>query len=721
MPQDPFDQTMNLALLEHRAGRFFEAEKLYRQIISQNPDHGPALHMLGVLAKQAGNADAAVDLIQRAIKVLPPSAEMYVNLGGALLSQKNADAAIGAFSKAVQLGPELPEGHCGLGAAYLDNRQFDRAISACNRAIAIKPAYSDAHNFLGTAMRAKGQLDAAIAAFSTAVQFAPNFDVAFQNLGSALREKGRLQESITALRRAVQLKPKDADALNNLGLSLTAAGETNEAIGFLQSALQHRPQFVEAMNNLAIAQRRAQQLDDAVETLSRAVELWPDCAHCLVNLGNVWKDKGEIGRAIACFRQALLIDPTFELAQSNICYAVYFDPDYTAEMILAEHREWAKRFAEPRRRSAPAIDRSITRRLKIGYVSPDLRGHVVGRFLLPLLQHHDKQRFEIHGYSDVRRPDSLTARLRSCCDGWHETAGLSDETLAERIRADGIDILVDLTLHMEGSRLLMFARKPAPVQVTWLGYAGTTGLSAMDFRLGDPVLDPPGSDENYVEKTVRIPTYWCYAPIEPTFDVGPLPANVNGYITFGAFNDFSKVSPAIIELWAQILHRIRSSKLLIHALPGSHRERMVDVFARAGVDPSRIEFVKRLSLGDYLHQYNQIDIALDTTPYGGGTTTCDSLWMGVPVVTLRGKTAVGRGGASLLGQLGLESLIAETPENYVEIAVRLAGDLQTLSQLRGSLRQQMLASPLMDGPRFARSIESAFLEMWRMKLAASAS
>ncbi len=401
-------------------------------------------------------------------------------------------------------------------------------------------------------------------------------------------------------------------------------------------------------------------------------------------------------------------------------------------------------------------DRDLTRRLRIGYVSPDFRRHPVGRFMVPLLEHHDRGRFEVFCYCGVRRPDDLTQRLHGSADHWRETVGLSDEALAEQIRQDRIDVLVDLTMHMTDSRLLAFARRPAPVQVTWLAYVGTTGLKAIDYRLSDPYLDPrlrrrvsagppavgtgasaslvrdaangsvgacvsAGADETaeavsdgeYAEETYRLPRcYWCYEPTDPTPDVGPLPALEAGHVMFGCFNNFCKVTAPVLGSWVKLMQAVPRSRLLLHGNPGTYQQDVRRLFADAGISADRLEFIGYQPVTEYLRQYHRLDVALDPFPYGGGTTTCDSLWMGVPVVTLAGRTAVGRSGVSLLSNLGLPELIAATPEQYVSIAAALAGDLPALLRLRGQLRQRMQGSNLMDATRFAADMEAAFRDMW---------
>ena len=360
-------------------------------------------------------------------------------------------------------------------------------------------------------------------------------------------------------------------------------------------------------------------------------------------------------------------------------------------------------------------DRSALRRLKIGYVSPNFRDHVVGRNLLPLFREHDRRQFEFVCYADVPRHDELTNRFQSHADAWRDTAGLTDVQLAQRIREDGIDILVDLTLHMAHNRLLVFARKPAPVQVTFAGYPGTTGLSTIDYRLTDPYLDPPDlCDRYYAEQSIRLPDcFWCYDPLDSDAAVNGLPAAEKGYVTFGCLNNFCKVNPPILKIWAQILKAVDRSRLTLLAGEGTHRQCALDLLAEAGVAGDRVTFVAHQPRPQYLRYYHAIDIGLDTVPYNGHTTSLDSFWMGVPVVTLTGPTVVGRAGLCQLMNLGLPELIGSSPEQYVRVAAELAQDLPRLGNLRGSLRQRMQSSPLMDAPRFARSIEAAYREMWR--------
>jgi len=385
--------------------------------------------------------------------------------------------------------------------------------------------------------------------------------------------------------------------------------------------------------------------------------------------------------------------------------------------IIEAQKLWNERFARPLKKfiKPHANDRGSERKLRIGYVSSDFRRHVVGSNFLPLLRQHDREVVEIFCYSQVTSPDEITEQIRTLADHWKSIVGINDQKAADMIFEDRIDILVDLTLHMAGSRLPVFAYKPAPVQVTYLGYPGSTGVETIDYRLSDPYLDPPGTNLSiYSEQTMRLPeTYWCYQPCGPAPTPAQPPVLSTGFITFGCLNNFAKVSTGVLDLWIEVLSKVSRSKLILHAKPGTHRDTITRLLAEKGIDAQRLEFINEQTWPDYIKTYDRIDIALDPFPYNGGITTCDSLYMGAPVVSLSGQTAVGRAGKSILTNVGLPELIANTPREYVEIAVKLAGDLPKLTELRKTLRQRMENSPLMDDKRFARNIESVFRDIWR--------
>jgi protein O-GlcNAc transferase len=615
-------------------------------------------------------------------------------------------------------------------ASALEHHNAGRLVEAeelSRRILAQHPQIAEVHNLLGAVLQSQGRHEEALAAYQTAASLKPDFAPARYNFGTALRQANRIDEAIAELRKSLSIDPNFFQAWNNLGNALEDNLAFDQAADAYREAARLRPQAAEPIFNLGNALRDMGDPDGAIDAYRRAIALQPGYVEAKHNLAAVLKDTGRLDEAIEIW-QALLKSHPAPFIASNYVYSLHFHPDYDAKRLYEAHTQWNKRYAQPLAPVRPEYpnDRAGGRRLRIGYVSPDLREHPVGRFLLPLLAHHDRRRFEIFCYTDVRQTDRMTDRIRSHCDTWRSTAGLSDERLAQLVRDDRIDILVDLTMHMKGSRLLAFARKPAPVQVTYLAYCGTTGLRTIDYRLSDPFLDPPGADESveppavsavepvYSEKTIRLPrTYWCYEPAADAPDVVPPPSvGAGGMITFGCLNNFGKVAPVTLDTWAELLQRVGRSRLLLFAPEGSHRDLARQHLAQMGVDPHRLQFVPLRQLNQYLLQYNQIDIALDPFPYPGGTTTCDALWMGVPVVSMTGKTAVSRAGLSILSNVGLPELVAGTTEQYLSIATELAADLPRLAQLRATLRDRMKASALMDARRFARDVEDAFEKMW---------
>jgi protein O-GlcNAc transferase len=744
-------ETLSIAVGHHLAGRLVEAEQLYRQILQFHPEHAHGWYLLGGLAYQVGNRKAAAQCIDNATKLAPEQADYHYDLGVILQELGKLDQAAGSYSRVLELRPEMAEAHANLGLVCLDRGELDEAIkhyrrtielkpelaevhnslgvalqkqgrldeaAACHRrALELNPMFSDAHFKLGNALQSQGRLDEGVACFRQAIRLKPDYPEVHNNLGIALFDQRKVDDAVVCYRRAIVLKPDFAEAHSNLGNALRDQGQLWESAACHRRALELKPDFAEVHNSLGSALRDLGSLDAAEVCFRRAIELRPNYAMAHANLGTVLKDLARLDEAVVCFRRSIELQPDFTRAHSNLVFTLQFCPSYDAAAIYAESRRWNERHAAPLAKSIEphANDPTSARRLRIGYVSPDFREHCQSFFTVALLAAHDHSQFEIFCYADVNRPDDRTARLRSHADVWQNIAGLSDEQASQLVRRDQIDILVDLTMHMERSRLLVFARKPAPLQVCCIAYPGTTGLSVMDYRLTDPRLDPPGlHDQCYSEESIRLPdTFWCYDPLTSEPDVNRLPALNSGHITFGCLNNFCKVNDVGLKLWADVLRAIDRSRLILLTPEGTSRIRILARFEEQGIAAERIELVAFRPRPQYLELYHQIDIGLDTLPYNGHTTSLDALWMGVPVVTMVGQTVVGRAGVSQLTNLGLPELIAETPDQYVRIAAELAGDPTRLSQLRASLRVRMQHSPLMDGPRFARNVESAYRQMWQ--------
>jgi predicted O-linked N-acetylglucosamine transferase (SPINDLY family) len=744
------EQALRTATGLHVAGRLDEAEAGYREILARHPDHGVALHRLGVLALQSGRAATALERLGRAVALDPGAWRSHCSLGQALLALGRFPDAQGAFLRAAQLNPGCLEAWLGAGEAGRALGLIQEALAAFRQAAALRPDHAEAQNGLGVALQDAGRVPEAIQAFRRALELQDDFPIAHNNLGNALlldRQTDRalaLLEGVVArwpafadawynlgnaafagcrfgasadgYRRALALAPEHLPAHNNLGNALQALGRNEEALASYLEAVRLDPGFVDAYNNASAAARTLGRMDEAVRLLQAARAVRPDFAVTHCNLGNVLKDIGRMEEAVVSFRRALELDPLDAVTHSNLAYAVSFLPGCDAHAILRENLGWDLAHGRPGP-AAPSHgnDPDPERRLRIGYVSPDFREHCQSLFTIPLLSHHDHGRFEIFCYAKVTRPDAITRRIAGFADHWRDIRALDDQEVADLVRSDRIDILVDLTQHMANASLGVFSRKPAPVQAAWLAYPGTTGLSTMDYRLTDPYLDPPGEhDDWYSETSLRLPdTYWCYDPLTAQPEPGPLPALTNGHITFGSLNNFCKVNPAVLGLWAQVLTALPGSRLLLLSQPGEHRQGVLDGLAEGGVEAGRVEFAPFQPRLDYLALHRRVDLGLDTFPYNGHTTSLDAFWMGVPVVTRLGETVVGRAGWSQLCNLDLPELAATSDEAFVQIATELARDLPRLGQLRAGLRARMEASPLMDGQRFARNMETAYRQMWR--------
>ena len=704
----------NLGATFTELGEFDEAVSSFRKAISINPSYHQAHNNLGLALKSQGRFDEAIDSCRKALDLKPDYPGAHNNLGNALKELGRTDEAIQHFQKALDLNPRFAEALNNLGNTYSDQGELDKAFDHYQRALTLKPEAGETHNNLGNIYKKKGDITQAISCYKRALELKPDYALAHNNLGVALNVEGLLPEAIRCLKRAIELVPDYAEAYGNLGQTVCEMGQIDEAISYYKREIELKPENPDPYVKIGNVHKDQGQLDQAIAFYRKALELKPDHPDALNNVGNVYKDQGKLDEALSSFRKALELTQNFYPIHSNIVYTQLFLGELDEQSIFEESLNWNRLHAEPLSSQIKPHqnDRSPERRLRIGYVSPDFRFHPVGRFIRPLLEAHNRDHVEVFCYSSVRKADPFTDRCRKNADVWRNTAALSDEKMADLIREDQIDILVDLTMHMANHRLLAFARKPAPVQVTYLAYCGTTGLSTIDYRLTDKYLDPSASlSPFYTEQSVQLPeTYWCYEPpgVNPTSES----AITTGPIVFGSLNNFCKVGPQVLATWADILKAVPESRLLLHTLNGSHREDVTARFVAHGLSEDRIEFVGYQPTDRYLQSYQDIDIALDPFPYGGGTTTCDALWMGTPVVTLAGSMAVGRGSFSILSNIGLPELVAHHPKEYVQIAIDLAQDRLRLKTLKSTLQDRMKASPLLNSRSFARNVESAYRQMW---------
>jgi protein O-GlcNAc transferase len=544
----------------------------------------------------------------------------------------------------------------------------------------------------------------------------PNHADSLHLLGVIALQTGHPAAALPLVERAVALRPDGAIYRNSLGQILERLGRNDEARGAYEAALVLDPEYAEALNNLGHVLERGNEVATAEACYRQAIQLDPTYAAPHTNLGNILKNRGELDEAIAAYRRAIELRPDLSSLHSNLLLTLHYHPGVSPADLAREHRLWAERHVAPlaKLRRPHDNDPQPDRRLRIGYVSPDFREHPVARFILPLLRGHDRAQFEVFAYSDVTRTDETTGLARAHVDQWRDVASLGDEALAATVRGDRIDVLVDLAAHTGRNRLTVFARKPAPVQITYLAYCSTTGVDAIDYRLTDRYLDPPGAPDDYTERSLHLPhCYWCYSAPSSPGPATPIAERSPGPPTFGCLNNFAKITDFTLELWIRLLRRVPEARLLIYARGAAQRDRVQRALRGAGLPEARAAFVGYQPLTAYLETYRLIDVALDPHPYGGGTTTCDALWMGVPVVSLAGRTAVSRAGSTLLSNVGLEHLIAHSEEQYVELAAGLIREPDELAAMRRELRPRMESSPVMDSGQFARDVEAAFRGAWR--------
>ncbi len=528
--------------------------------------------------------------------------------------------------------------------------------------------------------------------------------------------QGRTDDAIAAMREAAARDPSYAEAPNDLGVMLARAGRFDESVAAFSQAAAARPRWAEPLVNLGNAHRNAGRLDEAVDAYRRAVALEPARAHLHHALGSTLGRAGFREQARAHYLEALRLDPRDAAAHSGLLYLTSLSPGNDARVLRAEHVWWDRLHGRGLAPAAPhANAREPERRLRIGYVSADFRAHAVAQFLLPIYEAHDRARVAVVSYSDVETPDAVTSRFRALSDEWRELGGLSDAAVAERVRDDRIDVLVDLGGHTTGTRLRVFTERPAPLQMSYLGYPCTTGLAAMTHRITDDVLDPAGVEGDYTEALLRLSGAWtCWRPPEAAPAVAPPPVAGSGVFTFGSLANVLKLNDAVLDQWAEILRAAPGSRLRLrrNTLTGRARQDVLRRFAARGVAPERLDVATNAE-GDHLVEYASLDLSLDTQPWSGHTITCESLWMGVPVATLRGPLPTGRMAASVLAAAGLDEFVAETPAALVELAVGFARDPRRLVELRSTLRDRVASSPLCDAPSFTRRFEAALRDAWR--------
>ena len=768
------DQALQQGVAAHKEGKLEDAERLYRAILQAQANHPDANHNLGVLAVSVGKSLDALPLFKLALEANPKLERFWLSYIDALIKLERFDEAQRVLVEAEKSGvsPETLEvlhqqirtsppedkkntkkgltlsekrkrlaerkkskkrkaqgGSSGAAPSqdqinhvlgHYQAGRFGEAEALATLLIQLFPKHPFGAKALGVVLRQTGRLAESLAPMQLAVTLSPQDSEAHNNLGVTLKELGKLDEAEASYRKAIALKPDYAEAYSNLGNALKELGKLDEAEASYRQAIALKSDYAEAHSNLGVTLTELGKLDEAEASYRQAIALKPDYARAHSNLGNSLKELGRLDEAEASYRQAIALKPDFIQAHDNLLML-------TGSMLFNEvlYKESAADFAK-------AIDGAIASRfntwlhsrdresLRIGFVSGDLRSHPVGYFIESLLMELQSSPVELFAYPTTSESDAVTTRIKPLFDMWSPLVGLDDDKAAQKIYGDGIHILIDLSGHTAKNRLPIFARKPAPIQISWLGYFASTGLPEIDYILGDPYVTPLTDADHFVETIWQLPeTYLCFTPPDDELAVAPLPASTNGFITFGCFNNLARMTDEVVAVRAAILHAVPESKLFLKDKQLDHeagRRRVLSRFAAFDIEANRLVLKGKSSRIQYFSCYNRVDIALSPFPYGGGTTSVEGLWMGVPVIAKKGNHFLSHLGECIAHNSGLSDWIAVDNEDYVKKAVAFSSDLQSLSALRRGMREQILNTPLLDAPRFARHLEEALRAM-RNKLA----
>lgn len=635
---------------------------------------------------------------------------------GLYVAEKYPDAEQAAIELA-QKFPKHPFGWKLLGAVQTRQGRKDSAVAAKIKAVHLDPNDAESHSNLGNALKEVGRLEEAATSCLEAIRINASLAEAHSNLGSVLKELGRLKDAESSCREAIRLKPSLAEARYNLGITVYELGRLEESEAAYREAIQIRPDYPEAHSNLAVVLRVRGRLEEAEACCREAIRIKSDFAEAHCNLGLVLRDIGYLQESEASYREALRIKPDYFEAYSNLLFLLSYVEKTSPADYLQEAAKFGHLVSEKiieKFTAWPLVRKPV--KLRVGLVSSDFRNHPVGYFIEGLCENLNPDRVELIAFSNCDREDELTMRIKPLFIEWHSIFGMNDQKASHAIHGSNINVLVDLSGHTAKNRLAVFAKKPAPIQVNWLGYWASTGVSEIDYLLGDPYVTPPAESSHFSEEIWALPeTYLCFSPPKLEIDVGPLPALANGYVTFGCFNNLSKIGKEVVELWSNVLHRVSDSRLFLktHQLgEAALAEAVVCQFSAKGIAPERLVLEGPSSRVELLQAYNRVDIALDPFPYPGGTTTAEALWMGVPVLTKAGDRFLSHVGESIAYNAGQSDWIAQDDDAYVAKAVSFSSNPQALSEIRQGLRAQVLSSPLFDAPRFARHFEEAMWGMW---------
>lgn len=702
----------------HRSQKSDEANRIYIQILEQYPDNVEAMRLRAVVYMEKGYFPLAEEFLLQALSIDPKNPSAYNNLGSLYFSQKEIDKAIQCFRKALNIDPEFSQAANNLGNVWQELGEADKAIAAYELALTADPKLAPAWNNLGNTLSRCNRSSDASKLFLKALELDPNYKDAWNNLGISYATQGFTEQALQAYNRALELARNDALTLNNKGNLLLKNNNSQEALICFEASTRANGLLPESWNGCGFAYKQLGRLKDAERSFRKSIELQHDYAEAWNNLGLTLAEQGKLDAALSAFGSALEIRPSYSECHSNLLLFLNYHPEVHAQTLHDAHLNWAAAHQlYPTEKSDTLRINKGARKIRIGFVSADLCRHPIGYFLQPLLKHLDKSKFEITCYSNNSHNDDMTLALRKHSEHWMVIASSDSISLADKISHDKIDILIDLSGHTSGNKLEAFSLRAAPIQMSWLGYPCTTALDKMDYYLSDGICLPEYTHWQFTERVLTMPnSRCCYSPPAYAPEINELPALKNQHVTFGSFNNPVKLNAQTFQLWSDILKRSSCSKLVLSwktlsdpSIANSIRNQ----FAELGINHSRIILLGgQRSHEQVFRDYREIDIALDTFPFSGGLTSCEALWMGVPIVTLAGKRPASRQTAGLLSEIGLDRLVYFTMTDYVDGVLDLAADRTELSMIRNSLRDKMLRSTLCDAERFSKDFESVMSRVY---------
>ena len=725
---DYFDALFNLGAALQKDNKLNEALDIYQRILSLNIKVPEVFNNAGNILQHLDKVDESIEYYKEAVALKPEYAEGYLNFGNALTKKFEFKKAITLYKKVLEINPNSIDALINLGAAFNAIKEKSNAINVLEKALSIEPDCAEALNNLGLILNEKGDFLQAKEKLTAAVSIKPKYPDAWLNLGNSCKNLGMLDEALNYYRQANLYNPNMAEPYVNMGLvfaekvdsknSSSNLSNLNTAIDCYQEALRIDPNYILAHNNLGNSLRFLGRHSEALELFQKTVSLDPEYREAYLNMANVLQDMGRSEDAESTYRKAITLDPDFSDAFSNMLFCMSYNDKYEMDHIVEQHLLFSEQFEKDKSDKLANFknDNSENRSLNIGFVSADFRHHVVADFFIPILAALKEQTdLKLFAYYNYFKEDSRTAETKNYMNTWRSIWGKSDEDAKAIIKSDKIDILFDLSGHTAYNRLPLFAEKPAPIQVSWLGYQFTTGLKSMDYYIGNKFAVPSGKyDHHFSEKIVGLPFNPAYIPHVTAPKISNPPILKNNFITFASFFNTLKINSDVLSVWSRILNEIPSSRLAMGGMIGGEVEqRFKDYFRSQNISLDRIDFIQKVNYEKFLSLHNEVDLCLAPFPNTGGSTIFSSLWMGVPTIVLLGKTYFTRGSASIMHLAGLSQFVAADVEDYVAKAHMFAKDTELLYKIRTQLPKTLPDSSLCDPKLYAETLNTALRQMWK--------